>query len=198
MAMNMSRVRTSELGRAIRRDPRASFDALYRRMTPSLVVWARVRLPRDLASRIDAEDFVQDVWHRACARLDDFDAKRASFRAWIFGIANFAMCEALRRAERRRRLEPAAGTTAELDLLPSDALSVTQRVARNEAVTRLVAAAAALEEDERRLLVFRGIEGLSFGEVAQRLRIQSGAAETRWRRLKAKLQNVLAEAGIHD
>jgi RNA polymerase sigma-70 factor (ECF subfamily) len=60
----------------------------------------QVHCYRMLGSVEDAEDAVQETYLRAWAKLDSF-AARASFRAWMYGIASHVCLDALRRRKSR-------------------------------------------------------------------------------------------------
>ena len=65
---------------------------------------------------------------------------------------------------------------------------VSRRVSRDEELGRFREAVAALPEDERKLVLHCGLEGLPLREVGERLGISEEAAGKRWQRLRARLR----------
>jgi DNA-directed RNA polymerase specialized sigma24 family protein len=77
--------------------------------------------------------------------------------------------------------------------VPYPATTVVTGLARDESRRRLLAAVDAMAETDRRLVLWRGLEGLPYAEVASRLGIAVAAAESRWRRVCQRLRQVLPE-----
>jgi RNA polymerase sigma-70 factor (ECF subfamily) len=164
---------------------RESFAALHAAMAGPLQLWAHLHLQPPLRRRLLPEDFVQEVWARAYASFPAYDRERADFRAWLFGIAYNVLREQLRsmRTRSAREAPPDAG------LDPADPRTTAgSRAARSEQGRVLLEHADTLSADERRLLAWRGLEGLPFAEVGSRLGITAVAADSRWRRLCAQLR----------
>lgn len=166
-------------------DPGRIFVEHYRAVAPALFAWAAVRLRRLRQPGIDAEDLVQEVCCRAFDRIRTFDPAQGPFRAWIFGIANNVLREELARiAGSGRVVRQEGGSERSLVAdLPDEATSVSRRVARDEALNLLIERLCGLDEDERRLLIYRGIEGLSHADVAQITGLSLEAVQKRWQRL---------------
>lgn len=82
-----------------------AWQAWYDEAFSGLYACARWRAGglRDLA-----DDVVQETWLTAVRRVRDFDPTRASFAAWLAGIAANVLRNQLRRRHRERRLQPAA------------------------------------------------------------------------------------------
>ncbi|MGE3174218.1 MAG: RNA polymerase sigma factor [Planctomycetota bacterium] len=176
---------TTRLLHRARSAPREGFAALHARMADPLLLWANLHVLPPLRRRLPPEDFVQEVWARAYAGFAGYDHARTDFRAWVFGIAYNVLRENLRSLSRRGRREVDGADLPE----PVDPRSTAgTRTARRERGQRLLAHAEQLGDDERRLLIWRGIEGLPFAEVGARLGIGAVAADSRWRRLQARLR----------
>ena len=162
-----------------------SFAALHAAMAAPLQLWAHLHLLPPLRRRLPPEDFAQEVWARAYATFGAYDRARADFRAWLFGIAYNVLREQLRSLRTRGARE----AQADPDVDPPDPRTTAgARAARSEQSRMLLAHSDTLSADERRLLAWRGLEGLPHAEVGRRLGITAVAADSRWRRLCVQLR----------
>ncbi len=142
-----------------------------------------------LASADEAEDLTADVFLRAVAAADRFDPARGTVRAWLLRIARNALHDH-RRRERHRRYAP----LAVLYDLRSDDPSPEERLLREEATSRLLAAVARLGDADRELIGLRYGSGLDTAATAEALGLRESVVRTRlWRALE-RLRRVLAAA----
>ncbi|MCE9596194.1 MAG: sigma-70 family RNA polymerase sigma factor [Planctomycetes bacterium] len=180
---------TEELARALPGGGSHAFSELYARCAPAVHAWASLNVRDALRARLDPDDVVQEVAVRAMQNRASYDPDRAEFRAWLFGIARNVLYQALERLARGepRRL-PEGEISVELRSVVDTATGVTRRLRRDESYQRLLARLEALPDEERRMLLYRGLEGLPHDEVAKRLGLSPEAATKRWHRLREKLQ----------
>ncbi len=159
-----------------------------RELAPALHAWAAIRIPRTLAGRLDPTEVTQEIWLRALEKQGEFDPTRGSFRAWLFTIAGFVLIESFRRVARVDH-EHLGQSPSDFSVrqVPDDITAVSRQAARNEHLQRLIQDAQFLSPDDRRLLLFRGLEGLPYDEIASRLAIDSSTAMKRWQRLRTSL-----------
>ena len=179
---------TRGLARAAKAGELERFGELVERLAPALLTWARLRIRPAWRAHIDETDVVQEVWCRAWRAFPDFDADEVPFRYWVFRIAKNVLLEASRKL---RAAGPAAGTTTRLLMLtqvPDEATGLTQRVRRDETLERFADWARELSEEDRKLLVHVGLEGLPHAEAAERLGVGVEALSKRWQRLRAKIE----------
>jgi RNA polymerase sigma-70 factor (ECF subfamily) len=125
-----------------------SFAGLY-----AYVSWRCAGL-RDLT-----DDVVQDTWLTAVRRIRTFDPERASFAAWLQGIAINVLRNQLRREACRRRLPPPANGRA---AAPADA-ALEQR----ERAEQIVRALADLPEHYEAVLRAKYLEQQSVHKIAE-------------------------------
>lgn len=163
-----------------------AFAELHARIAPALFGWTYLRVPPALRGRLEPADVVQEVLCRVIARRAEFDPARGSFRAWVFGFARVVLHEGLRALARDGRSRAEFGHT-DLGAVPEDVTSLTQRLARDESLRAFAERAAALEPEDRRLLLLRGLEGLEHDAIGQELGISGPAAAKRWQRLRERL-----------
>lgn len=165
-----------------------SCTLLCERLTPALLAWARLRVPKGSWKPIEPEDVVQEVWLRALTRLETFDPNKGTFRMWMFGIAGRALLDLLRKAVRGASAGSDSSTEDPLARVADDATAVSTRLVRSESFQVVAQRLAALDEQDRRLIIYRGLEGLPHEDVAARLGIGVEAATKRWHRLRARLE----------
>ncbi len=183
-------VSTDALARVVRSGDAEAFGEAWGRVTPAVFAWASLHVRPALRARLDPEDVLQEVAFRAWTRFGSWDPERGSFRNWVFGIARNVLHEVLRRmaAEALTRSKDMLSTEG-MAALPDSATAMTRVVVRDESLLRLLGAVEALPDGDRRLLLLRGLEGLSHTEVAELLDTTPDAVAKRWQRLCLRLRN---------
>jgi RNA polymerase sigma factor (sigma-70 family) len=136
-----------------------SFKALFRAIAPGLVCFFRVRgCGFELA-----EDLTQEVMlavYRGVQALRNRDL----FRPWLFGIARNVLLRHIRDAGRRPSTVPFA----------EDAEETIAGTATPLLGPEIAEWLAALEPDERRIMMLRYLDGLEHHEIAALLRVPLG------------------------
>ena len=147
--------------------------------------WAAGHLGSSVRTELPPDDFLQEVACRAWQCFHRFDPERASFHAWVRGIAHNVLRESLRRrALRSEALRRRPTPPDERGIAPDPAVSL----ALEEDLARFVERLGRLGVDERALLLGRGVEGLSPAELACRLHTTPAAVSKRWQRLCRRLR----------
>jgi RNA polymerase sigma-70 factor (ECF subfamily) len=167
-----------------------SFAQLYERIAPALQTWADLRIRPAQRAFLEPQDVVQEVWLRAWRALDDFDVEGVPFRLWVFRVAKNVLLEAFRQMRQADRGGVATGPSTRLfalQNLPDSATAISQRVARDENLRVFSDSIRALPEDDRKLVMHCGLEGLPYQEVADRLELSYEAVAKRWQRLRTRL-----------
>jgi RNA polymerase sigma-70 factor (ECF subfamily) len=156
-----------------------STDSFLWKYRDYLLRLARRRLGFRLRGKVDESDLVQEAILQAHLARDQFRGRsEPERRIWLRTILENKVAGALRRFSRRRRdvrremsLE---GRSREFPALRGDGdlagATPSQEVVWDEEVTRLATALGALPEDQRRAVEMHHLEGLSFAEIAERMR----------------------------
>jgi RNA polymerase sigma-70 factor (ECF subfamily) len=143
----------------------AQAGLLYERYAPQLLGFCRARL----SSREEAEDALQQTFLNAHRSLRKGTVPRAE-AAWMYAIAANVCRERHRSAWRRSRVE-----------VVSDDGLVGERPApehSHEELAGVADALAELTENQRRAILMREWQGLSYREIAAELSLTEGAVET--------------------
>jgi RNA polymerase sigma-70 factor (ECF subfamily) len=138
-------------------------------------VW---RFVAHLVGRHEADDVTQDTFLRAWRALPEFRAE-SSARTWLLSIARRASADAIRRAQRRRRVDDRA--RAELAVRAGDHHDGPgPRVELDELL-------AGLDADQRAAFVLTQVIGCSYAETAEVCGTRIGTVRSRVARARASL-----------
>jgi RNA polymerase sigma factor (sigma-70 family) len=180
----------TELLLASRADPSA-FVEVYRRHADELLRYFAGRvLDPEVAAELTAETFAEAFASRGSYRDTGADGV-----AWIYGIAKHL----LGRYFRRGRVDVAARKKIAIPLRPlppEDYERIEELVDLEPIRAALVEALGTLEEEQRRALELRVVDGLPYPEVAARLACGEQAARQRVSRGLRKLALLLQERGL--
>ena len=182
--MSDARDRTDEeLARAAKRGDAAAYDLLAGRyLRPAMALaWQYARAVED------AEDVVQEAFHRMVRALGDYDDQRP-FSAWFYAIVRNVARTAIRKDGRRAVLAP-------LTVLEEEppAPRAFDPVVTGD-VERAVEALAPMQQACVRLCE---VEGFSSVEAARMLGIHEGTVRTHLHRARGRLQAAMdPERGI--
>jgi RNA polymerase sigma-70 factor (ECF subfamily) len=153
---------------------------------------ARVRLAclTRLGSRAEADDAAQEVFVKAFQALPSFK-KESSFLTWILRIAE-NHCLDLLRTRTRRRTESLEALLEEKGQALEGLLSRHDETSRSvhyspEDLDLLGRLFAALDENDREILILREVDELSYEDISRRLACSLDAVKGRLKRARQNL-----------
>jgi len=195
---------TRELLDHARRGDAAAVERLLAQHREPVRRMIGLRLDPAIAARVDASDVVQDVMLEASRRLDAYLREPAMpFHLWLRHIARDHIIDAHRRhrqaqrrgVDREQPLIPAAlAEHSSIDLaaqLCDHERTPASAAMQQELESRLHAAIAGLNEDDREVILMRHFEDLSNQEVAVELGLSEAAASMRYLRALRRLRVAL-------
>lgn len=142
---------------------------------------------RLLRSPEEAEDALQGTYLNACRGLNDGVRPQVD-SAWLLRIAQNVCLTRLRSSGRRARLE----RVQDVELLEE---TVAAPAHHGDELIGLTDALASLPEQQRRAILLREWQGLSYAEVAARLELTQSAVETLIFRARRSLAAALENPG---
>lgn len=172
----------------------AAWTSLFPLVWPVLVRFVN-RLYHSLDEQ-DAEDVAQATLEAAITAIETFSS-RASFRAWLFGIASQQARTLFRRKSAAKRgltlLVPISDSTERRD---ESAKSPSETTAENDRAAILHRALEQLSEDDRDLVHLHFFGDLTFREIALVRKMNAKTVCTRLTRAKAKLLGILIQSNL--
>jgi RNA polymerase sigma-70 factor (ECF subfamily) len=162
----------------------ADFEDAFREHFAPVYRFIARRVGTDLAEDLAAEAFATAYRRRA-----SYDPARAPVRSWLFGIATNVLRGHWRDEQELLELDAqlASGAARSFD---TDADS---RVAAAALMPRIAGALAALNPEQRDVLLLHAWADLSHEEIAAALGIANGTARSRLSRARAALRAQLGE-----
>lgn len=162
---------------------REAFVALFERYAGRIKAFAL----RGGASAQDADEIAQDVMVSVWRRAASYRPERAAVSTWIYAIARNRRIDLIRRTRR-----PAPDPNDPL-FQPDPQPDALRGLAAIEREARLRAGLAALGPEQREVLVAAFFDGLSHGEVAERLGLPLGTVKSRIRLAFGHLRGLLGD-----
>lgn len=186
-----------ELVERLKRRDEAAFTELvrlYERRVFQLVL-------RMLGDRGEAEDVAQDVFLTVFKSIDSFrgDSKLST---WLYRVASNHCKNRIKYLDRRARgKKTELDDLSEHDKLESVSMSASAHVARpdqqaeaNQMEAIMRRAIAALDQDQRELVILRDVENLSYEEIQAITGLPEGTVKSRLHRARLSLAKTVRAA----
>jgi RNA polymerase sigma-70 factor, ECF subfamily len=141
--------------------------------------------------RAESEDIVQDAFLQAYVKFDTFRGT-SSFYTWLYRIA---VNLALSRGRRRRPVVSLDEAQRTQNPEPQDPReSPDDRLLRQEHSSHIQEALASLSEEQRTILVLRGVDECDYETIGNIMNLKPGTVRSRLHRARAELRARLDEA----
>lgn len=138
-------------------------------------------------SQSDAEDLTQEVFSYCWTHFEQYDAKKASYRSWLYVIVLSRWKNYCRDKKRWSSLEEF------IDILPTENDDVEAAAFVEEKRSSLAKAMKELPKRERDILILHFWGHKSSEQIAQLMQLKPANVRQILRRTLKKLQSILAE-----
>ena len=185
---------------------RASLDWIVAHFSPLLLAQARYRLGDTLKNLYDPEDLVSETWAVALPRLPELPPRdgrhtpvllRFLGTTLLYRFNNLLRKHLGGKPKQKRGSEGVSSEADPLAALPADVSGVVSKALRHEAKGVVGESIDRLGEEDREIVILRGIEQNSPEEVAALLGIPQPHVNVRYHRALKKLR-VLLPASVFD
>lgn len=139
-----------------------------------------------------AADAAQEAFIAAFRRLDSY--RGGNFKSWLLRIATNACYDELRRRKRRPISafdDLPGGESDDGPALPADLPTPEQAMQQSELNQAIEQCIAALQVEQRTVLILSDIEGLSYQEIAASAGVNLGTVKSRLSRARAGVRQCL-------
>ncbi len=139
----------------------------------------------------DAIELAQETFVRAFENLPRFES-RSSFSTWLYRIAHNLTID-FRRREGRHVVLRGEDAESELDRMPSPVGDSYGELRRNELSERIKKALDQLTPEHRAVVLLREVEGLSYDEISDALKVPRGTVMSRLHYARSRLREMLKD-----
>ncbi len=136
--------------------------------------------------RHEVEDVAQDVFLKVFTRIDSFD-ERSRFYTWLYRVAANAAKDHVKKRSRR----PAVALEEDEHFADETGDAPWARASSAETRRFVREAIASLPPKYREVLALRELDGMSYSEIAQVLKLSMGTVESRLHRARDRLRRRL-------
>lgn len=147
---------------------------------------------RMVRSQEEAEDVAQETFVKAFTNIHRFDG-RASFNTWLFKIAANLCIDRARKRERRPELQPLDAINMEDAKLQDNRWDPQVCAVASEMELTIEQAISELSDKLRAVLLLHDLEGLSYDEIAEVMKLPVGTVKSRLFLARARLQSALSQ-----
>jgi RNA polymerase sigma-70 factor (ECF subfamily) len=176
---------------AVRERDQSALAALYDKY--QAVVYAACL--RSLRDKQEAEDLLVDIFWELWDRADRFDQTRGRPLAYILGLTRSRVVDRLRASRSRLRLQQPMDGDHQPDGRADESLPPPSAASLAEQRQRVTRAMEVLSPDQREALELAFFDGLSHGEVAQKLNQPLGTVKSRIRQGLIRIRQILGGDG---
>jgi len=146
---------------------------------------------RFTGNRAAAEDLTQEVFLRLYRTLEQYDPREGDLSNWLMRVARNLIIDDYRRRARTPTENGEDLSEHEYHLRADERGDPQTLVERRELSALIHAALAKLSPELRACVILRDLEGLSYQEIAELLRIPEGTVKSRINRGRLELARVL-------
>ncbi|MDP4110202.1 MAG: sigma-70 family RNA polymerase sigma factor [Bacillota bacterium] len=143
----------------------------------------------------DAMDITQEVFLRVFRSIKDFRGE-SSFSTWVYRIATNMCIDFARRAAKNNAVSLTVydedGEAADMDI-PDDSSTPETYYEKTELRREMERGLRMLSPEHRHIIILRDINGLSYLEIAQILKLEEGTVKSRLARARAKLASFIIQ-----
>ncbi|MBF0253242.1 MAG: RNA polymerase sigma factor [Candidatus Omnitrophica bacterium] len=166
-----------------------SFEEIYK-LTSGFVYAVSYRV---MGSKMDAEEVTQDVFIRIYDNLDKYE-DGTSFKSWIYRITMNISINYYKKAKRRRSyFRDNFDVAVETYGRDSEIEGNIDKEEKDKKIKKLL---GVLNTDQRACMVLRVVEGLSYEEIANVLKVKINTVRTRLKRAREKMLSHASKNGV--
>jgi len=180
-------------------------EQLYRAYGPRVLWLVRLRMGKELRTKLESVDLVQEVLFSTFKDLQNFTYKNeGDFIRWISRITENRLCDNLNRLHavkrdirREIRLDNNSPTLADslaAAMEPIDVTTPSAIVSKREDFEKLAKAIDSLKPEYRKVIILTKIEGLTYKEIADKLDKSADAVRMLFYRAMAALTGAFEAA----